>query len=237
MLPQPLPPLTSPLGSHVPLWDRLTTPLYSRILEDPRVWGTMFQPPYLQGGSLKLSVTPMPPPTPIMLKHKWDLLEFSLMLPSPKKMKNPFLSLLLATESQSPSPPLPMTLKWKTQSSRPSCVSRPPPAPKQGVSSKMTTTTPRSSWASLTASEKLAIHRKMLAGRGYLPESIKYGSTLPPRQLSQFALHHSRRKPYRQLTVLPWQFNAVNPSLVTPVGIGARGEEHLLYQEYWELFL
>ena len=95
----------------------------------------------------------------------------------------------------------------------------------------------RSSWASLTNSEKRAMHRKMLEGRSYSPESIKYGGALPPRQLSQFALHHSRCEPYCQLTVLPQQFNAVNPSLVTPVGIGARGEEHLLYQEYRELFL
>ena len=97
--------------------------------------------------------------------------------------------------------------------------------------------TQRSSWASLTASEKLAMHWKMLEGRGYSLESIKYGSALPLHKLSQFALHHSRREPYRQLTVLPRQFNAVNPSLIAPVGIGARGEEHLLYQEYRELFL
>ena len=81
------------------------------------------------------------------------------------------------------------------------------------------------------------MHRKMLEGRGYSPESIKYGGALPPRRMSQFALHHSRREPYRQLTVLPRQFNAVNPSLVAPVGIGATGEEHLLYQEYRELFI
>ena len=81
------------------------------------------------------------------------------------------------------------------------------------------------------------MHQKMLEGRGYSPESIKYGGALPPRRMSQFALHYSRREPYRQLTVLPRQFNVVNPSLITPIGIGVRGEEHLLYQEYWELFL
>ena len=81
------------------------------------------------------------------------------------------------------------------------------------------------------------MHRKMLEGHGYSLELIKYGGALPPRRLSQFALHHSWREPYRQLTVLPRQFNAVNPSLIVPVGIGARGEEHLLYQEYRELFL
>ena len=81
------------------------------------------------------------------------------------------------------------------------------------------------------------MHRRMLAGHGYSPGSIKYGDALPPPKLSQFALHHSRREPYRQLTILPWQFNAVNPSLAAPVGIRARGEEHLLYQEYRELFI
>ena len=106
-----------------------------------------------------------------------------------------------------------------------------------GVSSKTTSRTLRSFWALLTTSKKQAMHQKMLEGHGYSQGSIKYGSALPPHQLSQFALHHSRHKPYQQLTVLPWQFNTVNPSLVAPVGIGARGEEHLLYQEYQELFL
>ena len=117
-------------------------------------------------------------------------------------------------------------------SSEPSCISELLLVLKQGASSKTISVTPRSSWASLTASEKLAMHRKMLEGRGYSLESVKYGSALPPRRLSQFALHHSRREPYRQLTVLPRQFNAMNPSLIAPVGIRARGEEHLLYQEY-----
>ena len=130
-----------------------------------------------------------------------------------------------------------MTLKWKMPSSRPSCASRPLPAPKLGASSRTTSATPRSSWASLTASKKQAMHWRMLEGCGYSPESIKYGGALPPRWLLQFALHHSRCKPYRQLTVLLWQFNTVNPSLVAPMGIRARGEEHLLYQEFWELFL
>ena len=81
------------------------------------------------------------------------------------------------------------------------------------------------------------MHQRMLKGRGCSLGSIKYGDALPPCQLLQFALHHSWHEPYRQLTVLPQQFNMVNPSLIAPLGIGARGEEHLLYQEYRELFL
>ena len=199
----------------------------------------MSQPLYQKGGDPKLSpLTALPPPT--LQKRKCEHLELLSELPPQKKISNPFLSLLLAAESQlpsAPSAPRPTMLKWKMQSSGLSCASGPLPAPKPGASSKTTSATPRSSWASLTASEKQAMHQKMLEGRGYSLESIKYGSALPPHRLSQFTLHHSRHEPYQQLTVLPQQFNAVNPSLVAPTGIGARGEEHLLYQEFRELFL
>ena len=101
----------------------------------------------------------------------------------------------------------------------------------------MTSKTPKLHWASLTASEKASLHWKMLEGHGYSGDSIIYGGAFPCKHLSQFALHHSRREPYRQLSVGPRQFSMVLPSLTAPAGLAARGEEHLLYQEYRELFL
>ena len=51
----PQPPLTPPLAPHMPLQHKLTIPSYLRVSEDPRVWGTMYQPPCLKGGEPKLS--------------------------------------------------------------------------------------------------------------------------------------------------------------------------------------
>ena len=101
----------------------------------------------------------------------------------------------------------------------------------------MTSKTPKSHWASLTASEKAGLHQRMLEGHGYLGRLIVYGSALPCKCPSQFVLHHSRQEPYHQLTVGLHQFSMVLPSLAAPVRLTAHGEEHLLYQEYWELFL
>ena len=118
-------------------------------------------------GSPKLSVTPTPPPTLTMLKHKQDPLEFPSMLPSPKKMKNPFLSLLFAAPLPSTLPPPTLTLMFKMQCSTPSCTSTSPPALSMGVTSRMISKTPRSSWASLTTSEKAGLHQRMLEGCAY----------------------------------------------------------------------
>ena len=175
----PVPPLTPPLAPHVPLWHKLTTPLYSRISEDPAVWEPAYQPPCLRGGSPKLSppLIPKPAMSSTPLKRKREPLEIPSELLPLKKTSSPFLSLLLATQSQStPPPPMPM-LKFKTQSSKPSCASVPPPAQKLGDRSKMTSKILKSHWALLTASEKAGLHRKMLDVHSYSGHSIVYGST------------------------------------------------------------
>ena len=151
------------------------------------------QPPCLRGGPPKLSPLTVPSPTEssMPLKRKQEPLELPSELPPLKKTSSPFLSLLLAAQSQStPPPPTPM-LKFKTPSSKPSCASAPPPAPKPEGRSKTTSKTPKSHWASLTASEKASLHQKMLKGHGYSGDSIVYGGALPCKRLSQFTLHHS----------------------------------------------